>query len=84
MLKLIFSEFELSATKRSGRNGKRARLYHLSDRTIQQIDTLAIMYGTSKEHAVAEAVELTYKAAAEALAKMKVKVPSPPSNRTKK
>ena len=56
---------------------KRARLYHLTERTIKQIDTLAIMYGLPKEQAVAQAIEATYQAAAEALKKMKVKVPTP-------
>ena len=53
---------------------KKARLYHLSERTIRQIDTLAVLYGLPKEQAVAQAVEATYQAAAEALKTMKVKV----------
>lgn len=53
---------------------KKARLYHLTDRTIKQIDILAVLYGLPKEQAVAQAVEATYQAAQKALKTMKVKV----------
>lgn len=53
---------------------KKARLYHLSERTIRQIDTLAVLYGLPKEQAVAHAIDATYQAAQEALKSMRVKV----------
>lgn len=72
----------LAATKRRATTGKRARLYHLTERTIAQIDTLAVMYGIPKEQAVAEAIDATYRAAAQALARMRVKVRRPTTRRS--
>lgn len=65
-------------TKRKTRNRassvvKKARLYHLSEATVKQIDVLAALYG-GKEAAVAGAIDATYKAAGVALRRLKVRV----------
>jgi hypothetical protein len=58
---------------RTGNSAKKARLYHLSERTIKQIDVLAVLYG-GKEAAVANAINATYEAAGNALRRLKVRV----------
>jgi hypothetical protein len=63
----------MPATRKSTKSQvKKARLYHLSPRTIKQIDALAGIFG-GKEAAIAGCVEATYRAAGEALAKLKVR-----------
>lgn len=56
-----------------GNGAKKARLYHLSENTIKQIEVLAALYG-GKEAAVAGAIDATYRAAGVALRKLKVRV----------
>ena len=59
--------------KKRASTARKARLYHLTEYTIKQIEILAALYG-GKEAAVAGAVDATYQAAGVALRRLKVRV----------